>query len=305
MNPHDMGGVLLSAVLLAFTEIYQRKVAPFIAMAYRPPSGYMTSELVTFLAGKASELASQFLDMCIRALDYCPPVDLQLGEYLRAMITADRELIPADPWGYRDALIGSFAAHGIYPPDVNQLSEDALVWHPPQRPLGPATALNFANLRFAGDPSLPAGVEELERQGYALWDFVTRPHVMSEFGLAPASGDIAPPCVESIRTSRRVGPNGELLFDLVAEITQRRNVTDPETGLAAKFFGGCTVIIGPEGEVRYVISKNVGKEDRLARQLEYQRKQPQYWEHDKESGRYKMTGYAHRLAHRKVTDRCG
>lgn len=299
MEAHEMGGVLVSAVYSAFAEVYQRKVAPFVAMAYRPPSGYMTAELVTFLAEKAAQLASQFLHMSIRALDYCPPFDLQLGEYLRAMITADRELVPADPWGYRDALIGAFAARGIYPPGIDQLSEDALLWRPPQRMLGPVTALHFANLRFAGDPSLPASADELSRQAIALWEFVTRPHIIDEFGLAPASENTKPPCIESIRTSRRAGPDGEVLFDLVAEITQQRAVVDPETGLAAKSFGGSTVIIGPEGEVRYVISKNVGNEERLAGQLQYQRANGKYWKHDQESKRFKMAGFAHQLAHKK------
>jgi hypothetical protein len=298
MESHEMGGVLLSAVFDAFSNVYQRKAAPFLAMAYRPPSGYMTSELVLYLAQKASELASQFLNMCIRALDYCPPFDLQLGEYLRALITADRELVPSDPWGYRDALIGAFAARGIYPPGVNQLSEDALVWPRPSRALGPVTALHFANLRFAGDPSLPASADELARQGAALWEFVTRPHVMDEFGLAPTGPGTMPPLIESIRTSRRVGPDGEVLFDLVAEITQQRLVTDPETGMQAKFYGGSTVIVGPLGDIRYVIAKNISDEQRLTEQLDYQRT-TRFWKQDAATGRYRMAGYAHQLAHRR------
>jgi hypothetical protein len=299
MEPHEMGGVLVSAVCAAFAEVYQRKVTPFIAMAYGPPSGYMVSELVTFLAEKAAQLASQFLHMGIRALDYCPPFDLQLGEYLRAMITADRELVPSDPWGYRDALIGAFAARGVYPPGVDQLSEDALVWRPPQRMLGPVTALHFANLRFAGDPSLPANADELSRQAMALWEFVTQPHVRDEFGLAPQSEDTKCPCIESIRTSRRAGPDGEVLFDLVAEITQQRTVIDSQTGLAAKFFGGCTVIIGPEGEIRYVVSKSLDSEGRLVRQLDYQRVNEKLWKRDEKEKRFKMAGFSHQLAHRK------
>src|SRR5262249_18904233 len=133
----------------------------------------------------------------------------------------------------------------------------------------------------------------------ALWDFVTREHVMREFGLAPESTDIGPACVESIRTSRRAGENGEVLFDLVAEIIQRRTVVDPETGLSAPFYGGSTGIIGPMGEIRYVISKNVANEDRLAAQRQFQR-EPDYWQSDPRTGELKMRGCAHQLAHRKA-----
>ena len=36
---------------------------------------------------RPSKAAGHVLNMCIRALDYCPPVDLTFGEYLRALIT--------------------------------------------------------------------------------------------------------------------------------------------------------------------------------------------------------------------------
>jgi len=295
MAPHDMGSVLLSAVFAAFLDVYRRRTEPYLRLAYRPPSGYLTAELVTFLADRAAKLAEHFLSMCIRAIDYCPPVDLHFGEYLRALITVDRELVPDDPWNYRDALITAFAARGIYPGGVGQLTEDALVWKPPARFLEPVTALHFKNLRFAGDPSLPVDAGEAVRQAEELWTYASRPHVTAEFGLAEPGDDVDPCCVESIRTTRRGGPDGQVLFDLVAEITQRRRVVDPATGMESKFFGGCTVIIGPEGEIRYIISKNVRNQARLDRQLAFQRGSD-YWETT--GDKYTLRGYANELAHR-------
>ena len=82
--------------------------------------------------------------MCIRALDYCPPVDLTFGEYLRALITADYDLVRDDDRGYRIALIEAFRRRGIFPDDVRTLSEDSLRWHGPneqeQRGAGDAPA---------------------------------------------------------------------------------------------------------------------------------------------------------------------
>jgi len=46
--------------------------------------------------------------MCIRALDYCPPVDITFGDYLRALITADVDLVPGDEHHYRVAIIEAF-----------------------------------------------------------------------------------------------------------------------------------------------------------------------------------------------------
>ncbi len=298
MEPHEMGGVLLSAVFAAFLAVFKRKTMPLVRLAYRTPSGHLPRELVTLLAKAAADLAEQFLAICIRAIDYCPPVDLHLGEYLRALVTADRELVPDDPWHYRDELITAFAARGLYPPGVSYLSEDALCWRPPARFIEPAADLHFARLRFAGDPSLPADEAESIRQAEALWEFVSRPHVAAEFGLAPPGEDIEPCCVESIRTSRRTGPDGQVLFDLVAEITQRRRVYDAATKTWGKFFGGCTAIFGPEGEVRYIISKNVRNDDRLTRQLEYQGAS-RYW--TTASGEYRLRGYSNQLAHAPAT----
>ena len=57
---------------------------------------------------EASKVAGQMLNICIRALDYCPPVDIMFGEYLRALITADFDLVPNDRLGYRIAFIEAF-----------------------------------------------------------------------------------------------------------------------------------------------------------------------------------------------------
>ena len=79
--------------------------------------------------------------MCIRALDYCPAVDITFGEYLRALITADVDLVPDDRYGYRVAFMEAFRDRGILPRDVRTVSEETLAWNTledPQPPwLGP------------------------------------------------------------------------------------------------------------------------------------------------------------------------
>ena len=279
---HALGTVLVSAIMDAFVTIYTRKAAPVIRMASGRRHGLlddaaMSEDLLAHLTHIASRLAGHLLTMCIRAIDYCPPVDITLGEYLRALITADRDLVPDDPWAYREALVDAFRKRHIFPGHVEALSEDALLWQPPLKPLT-IKALNFGELRFSGDPSRAADSREAIRQAELLGEAVCQRSYLKYFGLAdPADPKergkrtydrFEPPYVESIRTSRRVGPDGQLSFDLVAEIVQTRRVSWPGEG-ECNFLGGATVILSSEGKIRYVIAKNIKNEDRIKRQLEF------------------------------------
>ena len=38
--------------------------------------------------------------MCLRAFEYLPPVDVTFGDYLRALVTADRDLYREDRYGH-------------------------------------------------------------------------------------------------------------------------------------------------------------------------------------------------------------
>lgn len=277
LEAHEMGAVLVSAVFDAFVTVFRRKTERYVRLATGGtgvlPAGEIPADLQAVLADEASQLASQFLAVCIRAVDYCPPVDLHLGEYLRAVVTADLELVPDDPWGYREAWIDAFARHRIYPPQVRSLAEDELRWKAPEEQVPPVEALSFRLLRFEGDPGRAADPEELERQAHELGELACR-HP-GAFGLARPGdrgleGDeVDLPRVESIRSCRRVGPDGQVVFDLVAEVTQRRRVRGD--GGAFDYHGGATVVLGPRGEVRYVIAKNVLNRERLARQREFLR----------------------------------
>lgn len=272
-EPHALGSVLVSAVFEAFDTVFKRKTERYVRLATQGsgvlPEGELSADLQAVLAAEASGLASQFLAICIRAIDYCPPVGLEFGHFLRAVITADHDLVPDDPWGYREAWIDAFAKRRIYPSSVRTLSEDSLRWSGPSRDLPPVEDLNFAKLQFKGDPGRPAGLEELRRQARALGKFVCHLDRLAEFGLMePTESDsVGRPCIESIRSSRRVGPDGQIIFDLVAEVTQRRSIETPEGTF--DLYGGSTVILGPDGEVRYVIRKSIGQEDRVKEQLDY------------------------------------
>lgn len=132
IEPHDRGAILVAAVFEAFLSIYKCRIADILRIATSGsgvlPDGDLHPDLVNRLAREAAKTAQHILNMCIRALDYCPPVDTNFGDYLRAIITADLDLVPDDDLGYRIAFIEAFRRRGIYPRDIRTLSEDSLCW---------------------------------------------------------------------------------------------------------------------------------------------------------------------------------
>lgn len=131
---HDRGALLVSAVFDAFIAIYKNRTADLVRLATNGtgvvPQGDIHPDLVNRLAEEAAKVASHVLNMCVRALDYCPPVDLNYGDYLRALITADRELVAYDDHNYRIAFINAFRKRGIFPEGVPNLSVDTLSYQP-------------------------------------------------------------------------------------------------------------------------------------------------------------------------------
>src|SRR5262249_61203179 len=95
------------------------------------PKGKISRTPAGGWAREAGRVAGQVLTMSIRALDYCPPVDLTFGVFLRAIVTADHDLVPNDTRGYRVAFISAFRDRGIFPDNVAHLAEDSLLWETP------------------------------------------------------------------------------------------------------------------------------------------------------------------------------
>jgi hypothetical protein len=84
-----------------------------------------------------------------------PPVDATFGEYLRAIITADTDLVPNDRYHYRTAFAEAFAKRGVAVEGQSFSSMETLCWDPPEP---------FANPK--GDPSQTADssfIEVLQR----------------------------------------------------------------------------------------------------------------------------------------------
>lgn len=283
-EPHDRGRVLARAVFAAFHEVYERRARPYLKLASNGtgtlPPGDLPTGLVDILVNELCKLAEQFLTMCVRAIDYVPPVDLLFGDYLRALITSDCEVVPNDDHGYRESLIRAFGARGIYGEGTASMTDDGLSWGAPSFDAVPVEALSFAQMRFDGDPGRPVNPTEMRRLAHALGEYVTQPRIARECGLvsprAPefACGEFGLPVIESIRSARRMGPDRRIVFDTVAEVLQIRRVDDGRGG-THPFWGGSTLIIGPRGELRYAIRKRVDNDQRRDQEVAYCRDTPQ------------------------------
>lgn len=297
---HDLGAVLVAAVFDAFRWIFTQKTATLRRLA--GPAPVPSRELVDLLAASACRIAGQFLNIIIRAVDYCPPVDVTFGEFLRALITADFDLVPEDPWGYREALVQAFRRYGIVVDGVPDLSEDALLWRSPEVDLPPIKGLAFSELTHGREPGDIPPADQLETRAIALGTFVTEPERLRHFGLAPADPrkGIEPPVVESIRTLRRIGSDNTVGFEQVGEIVQRRRTEGRKW-----FYGGATVIIDASGVVRYSIVKHVMSTRREQRFRAHLAVMPALYSNmfgDQPPPRVNLLRHLHRLTGRRRLD---
>jgi hypothetical protein len=275
IESHDRGSVLVAAVFDAFYSIYLKRTLPLLRLAPRLPGGVFGEgdvhpDLAERIAKEATKTAEHLCNICIRALDYCPPIDISFGDFLRAMITADYDMVPNDKYGYRAALIEAFRLRGIRPEGVTSYAEESLRWCPPEVMKGVKApicdGLKFDLLK----PTTPKNLEHNRRR-------------LSQFGKhhARALGlnSQRPVQAHSFHAVARVNPSGGVNVETVAELMQQMDVDldpkDKDTP-AFTFRGGTTVVLTHEGKVRYAIQKSVGKDNlqnhRLQQQREYYRK---------------------------------
>jgi hypothetical protein len=306
-EPHARGSILVAAVFDAFLSIYESRVADLLRIAsggsgvLRP--GSLHPDLVNRLAQEAAKSAQHVLRMCIRALDYCPPVDLTFGDYLRALITADFDLVPDDDLGYRVAFIEAFRRRGIYPEGIRTLSIDSLRWPDPtpeQRAFFrslPEAAWEVVKDSVVQTQRVQANMSECRK---AVFDDMRRRaaqlHQILKNGIkaAPAGAngqanpgkplglDLsagAPPFeVHSVRPCRRIGPDGQYILEFLISINQRRpgffsdRTTPLKKGEAPDFWfrGGCNLLVDwTKQKVRYCIARDINDPIRYQRQQQY------------------------------------
>ncbi|MCX6675120.1 MAG: hypothetical protein NTW84_01725, partial [Methanothrix sp.] len=252
-EPHNRGAILVAALFDAFLAIYKTRTRDLLRIATGGtgvlPSGDVHPDLVERLSQEAAKTAGHMLHICIRALDYCPPVDIDFGDFLRAMITADRDLVADDRYNYRLAVIEAFRRRGIYPQDVRNLSIESLIWHVPTEGEQKQFRKIFrSSSRLRGlvpDWNLGSNRQKIFDQAAqskkklhdwfllaAEKEVADAAHLVLEKGKdSLCRNDSGLPLLEihSVRPSRRIGPDGHTIVELIMEITQsRRGYFDEE-----------------------------------------------------------------------------
>jgi len=297
-EPHARGRVLLAAVFDAFLKIYDRRTRDLMRLASGGSGilqpGALHPDLVGRLAEAATKSAQHVLKLSIRALDYMPPVDPRFGDFLRALITADSDLVPNDKFGYRIAFIEAFGARGIPADGVRTLSPESLRWQTLQPDAQPQGLGKFIrkNIDLGWDVRGDRQTAWRAARGNAalLHQWLSDPANFSEEqakafglnrGLPPTAGPDDFPRrdkpynrprfeVHSVRPARRLTEDREMRTDIIAVITQRRTLAI-EGSPDAEFRGGCTLLLDRREDVpavRYCITVPVSSTNRAQSALQ-------------------------------------
>jgi hypothetical protein len=253
-EPHRRGEILVAAMLNAFLYVWRARIQ-------RLQRGKQSRKLdLELVVEQGAEAADHLLTMAIRALDYAPPTDLQFSDYLSALITADKELVPDDSkYHYREILLSSFAKYGVEPASTN--SDDGS-WE------GCGAQLTYDRSHF----------ESMMRDPDEVFRFVW------ENREALKLHDQAYTKVISVRPCLRIGPDGFALRETVAEYIQMMTLQAQELqyfnppigkpeGLDANrevtIYGGGALIFDEYGRLKYQVYNRVDNATRQTPRLKY------------------------------------
>jgi len=289
-EPHQRGAILVAAIFDAFLSIYNNRITDLLRLYTSGsgvvPAGAIHPDLVQRLSEEANKAANHVLVMCVRALDYCPPVDLTFGEYLRALVTADADLVRDDDRKYRVAFAEAFRRRGIYPRDVRTLSVENLLWRASDnddRQPSEELIKILGGLREFGHWQLYASsrkqiFDQARDMRRTLHDQLEAHFQSGNTGVQDGlflGLDVAGRTFEvhSLHFASRVGPDGDLLLQAIVQITQDMDLpvdtADEEQG-QMRFQGGCTVVVDLEGpRIAYCIRKPIVSLTRRERQRDF------------------------------------
>jgi hypothetical protein len=291
---HRRGEILVAAVLRAFVDVWFDRLRGVA----RTTDGELDRARV---AEEGEMIADQLLTMVIRALDYTPPIHLQFGDFLSALLTADAQVRPDDSrYRFRAHLRETFADYGIEPASDGHLPT-----------LSPRQLALRAGLRgedgvrrtasSAVEVSATPGEEGLWRRCSRLDLQYHRTHFeplgrepdevyrfLWENRVALQLYEGAHTRVLSVRPCLRVGPDGFVLRETVAEFVQLIRLTPAELrrmdiavpagvpeDVSITLYGGGTLIFDEFGRLQFYIHNSLDsarrQSERLAHLWEYTR----------------------------------
>lgn len=246
---HDRGEILVAAVMRCFLRVWEDRLGTKLMNE----AGTMEANRVAAwrVEEEGSKAAGHLLHILIRALDYLPPVHVDFGDFLSAALTADWQLFPEDkPYGYRELLIKCFADFGIKPASTAAETEPG-VW-------GPGIIRGEVRLLSGNLDSLrwnPETIFKLIWENYEALDLQRDAFTR----------------VNSVRPVWRMGPDGFVLRETVAEYYQLEKRADKATlrrlGIEIPSFmgdsqtvelvGGGTLIFDEYGRLKFHIHNRI------------------------------------------------
>lgn len=256
-EPHRRGEIFVAAMMNAFLQVWTRRLESLGRI-----QGHFFDR--GRVAEEAADAADYLLTMTIRALDYTPPVHLEFGDFLSALLTADHEIRPDDSkYQYRQSLRDSFLAYDIKPCSRGEGGR----WLPPK------AEMRFDRIRF----------ESMSRNPDEVFRFVWE----NRKALGLFEG--AYTRVLTVRPCLRIAPDdGFPLRETVAECIQQLELEARELGklrirkpalmpddTKVKLQGGIALVFDEYGRLKFAVSnqlydeKNPEVRRRQSRRLEY------------------------------------
>ncbi len=254
-EPHARGELLAAAMLRSFLALWVARIQQL---------GTFGRQLynLDMVIDEGTKVANQLLTMAIRALDYCPPVDLEFGDYLAALLTVDREVAPDDArYSYRDAIKETFASYGITVP-------------------GPETDADACWKTFDLNEDIiykRTNFESMLRDEEEVFRFIWENRHLLRID------DRGYTQVISVRPSMRQGPDGFMLRETIceyvqiadlfgAEVTAVLKINRPE-GMSSRqrlrAYGGGVLVFDQYGRIKYHIERRLDDAARQKRRLDY------------------------------------
>jgi hypothetical protein len=258
---HSRGEVVVAAMMRTFVDAWTRRLDSL---------GTIDGDSLDLgrVAEEGATIAELLLTMAIRAIDYTPPIHIEFGDYLSAMVTADSEIRADDSrYDLRAGLLRWFGAYGIAPASGSKEG----TWIPPDLPL------EYDGVRFQSLQSDPIEMFAL------LW--ANRERLRLDPGAFTR--------VASVRPCVRTSPDDGLpLRETVAECTQYVKLPARELGqlgLTAPagmkddqevvLEGGSTLVLDEYGRLKYEIYNRLPRKGAADGNAEAQGRLQYLWDH--------------------------
>ena len=269
-EPHRRAEVLVAAFLQTLVTIWAGRLEPL-----RTGRRGLDADRVAEEGVKSSR---HLLAMLLRALDYLPPVELEFADVLDAILTADQRLAPDDDHGYRTALEQGFAAFGITAPPHPIVDEDGVAAPTDGSTAEPAEAAVAPDPDV--DPRLGVRYEHLNLAALRsspeeVYQFIWNNAAVLRIDVRLATR------VERVLSSTRVGPDGLVVTEVVADYVQTLHTTAANlpagiaapTGMApdtvVELWGGGVLVFDQFGRFRLHQRQPILDVDRQTRRLQY------------------------------------